>query len=325
MSKRIITLAVMAICVLAVGMFFGNRWHAEQKFMEAITPHVKNTSLRVINASQYELSKDSKITFKELFEKLEGDVSEIDKRVLDVQTLETEAFKQKSEPVVAYLKASQELLRAQVSKYRKTLAVSNSLDWVTQRIADAKNERWGYGAEYALKAARKAVDDLGKGEKELSEARESLLASLKKMIDARQKLEGGFPGDALIPVSLLEEVVKANEEKAKEEVKAESGGERQPYAKPTKVANAADKAGDPAVLAKEKNCLACHSLDAKIVGPAYRKVAAKYRGDAGAAATLTKKVLNGGKGVWGEVPMPPNSGQVSEEEAKQLVTWILGL
>jgi len=77
-------------------------------------------------------------------------------------------------------------------------------------------------------------------------------------------------------------------------------------------------------LAKSKNCLACHSVDKKLVGPAYKDVAAKYKGDAGAAAKLAEKVMKGGSGTWGQIPMPPNP-QVNADEAKKLVEWILSL
>lgn len=77
-------------------------------------------------------------------------------------------------------------------------------------------------------------------------------------------------------------------------------------------------------LAKAKNCMACHAVDTKLVGPAYKDVAAKYAGQKDAATKLTQKVLKGGSGSWGPVPMPANP-QVSEAEAKQLVQWILSL
>ncbi|MBT0570676.1 c-type cytochrome [Curvibacter sp. CHRR-16] len=77
-------------------------------------------------------------------------------------------------------------------------------------------------------------------------------------------------------------------------------------------------------LAQSKNCMACHAVDKKVVGPAYKDVAAKYKGDKTAAAKLVTKVMKGGSGVWGPVPMPANT-QVNEAEAKKLVTWILGL
>lgn len=77
-------------------------------------------------------------------------------------------------------------------------------------------------------------------------------------------------------------------------------------------------------LAKKHNCFACHSVDKKVVGPAYKDVAAKYRGDKAAPAKLFEKVKKGGAGVWGAVPMPPNS-QVPDADIKSLVSWILSL
>jgi cytochrome c len=74
-------------------------------------------------------------------------------------------------------------------------------------------------------------------------------------------------------------------------------------------------------LAKAKNCLACHSVDAKIVGPAYKDVAAKYAGQKDAVAKLSDKIMKGGSGVWGAIPMPPNA--VTADEAKTLATWVL--
>ncbi|WP_374366101.1 c-type cytochrome [Piscinibacter sp.] len=77
-------------------------------------------------------------------------------------------------------------------------------------------------------------------------------------------------------------------------------------------------------LAKAKNCMACHAIDKKVVGPAYKDVAAKYAGQKDAADKLAQKVLKGGVGVWGQIPMPANA-QVNEAEAKKLVAWILTL
>lgn len=77
-------------------------------------------------------------------------------------------------------------------------------------------------------------------------------------------------------------------------------------------------------LAQSKNCMACHNVDKKVVGPAYKDVAAKYKADKTAADKLATKIIKGGSGVWGPVPMPANS-QVNEAEAKKLANWILGM
>jgi cytochrome c len=77
-----------------------------------------------------------------------------------------------------------------------------------------------------------------------------------------------------------------------------------------------------AQLAAKKNCLACHQVDKKVVGPSYKDVAAKYAGQKDAVDKLAAKIMKGGSGVWGPVPMPANP-QVSEAEAKQLAAWVL--
>ena len=77
-------------------------------------------------------------------------------------------------------------------------------------------------------------------------------------------------------------------------------------------------------MMNKDGCAACHSIDKKVVGPAYQEVAAKYKGDAKAAAMLVEKVKKGGTGVWGQIPMPPNA-QVSDADIKALVDWILTL
>ena len=83
----------------------------------------------------------------------------------------------------------------------------------------------------------------------------------------------------------------------------------------------AGQAGADEALAKKHNCLACHQMDKKTVGPAYKEVAAKYKGK-NAAAQLEQKVKKGGQGVWGPVPMPPNAA-VPDADIKKLVDWIL--
>ena len=70
--------------------------------------------------------------------------------------------------------------------------------------------------------------------------------------------------------------------------------------------------------------MACHAADKKLVGPSYKEVAAKYAGQKDAVDKLAQKIIKGGVGVWGQVPMPANA-QVSEAEAKQLVQWIMTL
>ncbi|MCC7082940.1 MAG: c-type cytochrome [Burkholderiales bacterium] len=89
------------------------------------------------------------------------------------------------------------------------------------------------------------------------------------------------------------------------------------------VAQAADAKSAEALM-KKNACNACHAVDKKLVGPAYKEVAAKYRGQKDIAPKLVDKVKKGGVGVWGKVPMPPNPN-VKDADAKELVDWILTL
>jgi cytochrome c len=77
-------------------------------------------------------------------------------------------------------------------------------------------------------------------------------------------------------------------------------------------------------LAKKNACTACHAVDKKLVGPAFKEVAAKYRNDPKAPAYLAEKVKKGSVGVWGQVPMPPNTN-VKDADVQALVKWILSL
>ena len=88
-------------------------------------------------------------------------------------------------------------------------------------------------------------------------------------------------------------------------------------------ASAAVDAAKAKQLAQKYNCLACHAVDKKLVGPSYDDVAKKYKGDSGAEAKLIGKVKAGGSGVWGQIPMPPNN--VPDADVKTLVEWILSL
>jgi cytochrome c len=78
-------------------------------------------------------------------------------------------------------------------------------------------------------------------------------------------------------------------------------------------------------LAQKSGCLACHGVDKKVLGPSFKDVSAKYKGDKSAEAKLVAKVKAGGSGVWGPMPMPANSPQVKDEDIKSIVHWVLSL
>ena len=90
------------------------------------------------------------------------------------------------------------------------------------------------------------------------------------------------------------------------------------------VSTAPALAQDQMKLATDSGCTACHAIDKKVIGPAYKEVAKKYKGDAKAPAVLADKVIKGGQGVWGPIPMPPNP-KITPDVATKLVAWIMTL
>lgn len=86
----------------------------------------------------------------------------------------------------------------------------------------------------------------------------------------------------------------------------------------------ADTAADMQALADKNGCFACHGMQSKLVGPGFAEVSAKYKGDGQAAERLGRKIREGGKGVWGPVPMPAH-GNLSEADARKLAEWVLNV
>jgi hypothetical protein len=175
-------------------------------------PHVKNSSLRVANSSRYEFEEDSHITYRELFEKLESDIAEIDKHLLEVQTRSSTKTSALTNPTVEYLKASQEYLRALLQKYRKQLNLQSALRWANESLDELRGSSY-YGFEYAKRRSDKAIADVKKAEQEFSESLPDVLAAVTKLKDARSRVKSLYPEDSLIAVGQLEMVAAKNSSK----------------------------------------------------------------------------------------------------------------
>ena len=134
--------------------------------------------------------------------------------------------------------------------------------------------------------------------------------------------------ERIAPVGKVNVEGKAAPAPAAETAAAEAPAEAAPAAEAPAAAEAAAPApaagGDELALATQSGCMACHQIENKVVGPAYKEVAAKYKGDAAAVDMLVQKVKNGGSGTWGPIPMPPNVA-VSEDNIRKIVNWVLSL
>jgi prefoldin subunit 5 len=161
------------------------------------------------NAARYETEKDSKITFKELFEKLESDIAEIDKRILEVQTIATPSNKEIVDPVLDYLKGSQELLRALLLKSRKLLAVRSASDWTDRAIQDLRTSGY-YGYEYAKRASDNALKDFQKATDEYNGSIADVSMAARNMKAAHSKVAALLPADVLADPAIFDAIEKKN-------------------------------------------------------------------------------------------------------------------
>lgn len=196
MKRTVIIIFFIALIVL--GAFFGYRWHQQNTIIETLIPHIKNASLRTSNAINLETSESSKVTYKEWFEKLEADISDIDKRLLDVQTMSTPAIKTKNDTIVSYLKACQELLRTLLLKARKQLQMTSTFKWAENSITQYYNRS----------SAEQAIKEFQKTQKEFEESKSDIITSAKKLGEARTQVASVVSKENLIDTAELDKLVK---------------------------------------------------------------------------------------------------------------------
>lgn len=203
-------IAAVVVVLIAIGGYAGVTLYKKHKFFEAICPHVKNSSLRLSNSARYETEKETKITFSELFGKLEADIAEIDKRILEVQTIATPSSKEITDPVLDYMKDSQELLRTLLTKYRKMMALKSADNWANQAVQELRTTNY-YGFEYAKKASDKSLKDLQKAIDGYEESILDVIAATKKLKGVYVKVAASLPGDTLVDPAIFEAIEKKNE------------------------------------------------------------------------------------------------------------------
>jgi hypothetical protein len=204
-----LVIAAILVGVLAVASYFGYQRYERSQLISSITPHIKNASIRVQNSTRFETESDSKATFKEVFERLEADIAEIEKHLIEVQTLTNPKTAAVAEPSVKYLKNCQEYLRALLQKFRRILKLSSASDRTTEALADMRSSS-GYSFDYAKRRADKAIEELKEAETEAKAAKPELAAAAKKLIESSAALQGTLAADALVPVAQLQAVAEKN-------------------------------------------------------------------------------------------------------------------
>lgn len=199
---------VIAVTVFGYMAFTG---YQDRKFVEAMSPPVKNSSLRLTNSLRSETDDKSSVTFKELFENIEASIAEIDKRILDIQTIETPGDRDKTSPVLAYLKGCQETLRAQLSLSRKRLAVRVAEEMENKAARDVFQS--GLSTEFTLPLSQRATAVAMEAKAAMESAQEEYVTVAKKMLDLRTKAVKVMPPDTMVDRTALLALISKLENK----------------------------------------------------------------------------------------------------------------
>jgi hypothetical protein len=218
MKKKIVAAGLVAL--LAAGGAYGYKQHQRTEVISSVSPAVKNASIRVLNSSKFETEKTS-VTFKELFDRLEADTAEIEKRNIDVQSLANKDNADITEPAVAYMRDCQEFSRTLSMKYRKTLAFSNAVDRLNDVLGEPMPSS-DYGFELRKNRRDKAMEEMNTASAEARAAAIALVAATKRLKETRTRAAPIFPDDALVSTAQLDAVIKTNSEEAKANDKAKS-------------------------------------------------------------------------------------------------------
>lgn len=199
-NKRFKQAVALTVAIIAVSCFsyYSYTRHQVSVITVAITPKIKNTSIRVNNAHDMVANPESKATYMECFERLESDIKEIDKNIIDVQSVSTSSNALVTTPAVEYMKACNSLVRSMLAEVRSRLAYVNADD----RSKDAERRRNSYNfdlyGEY-----KNSIPELNKARKKHNDAVNDLRETANKLIPIFTEVSAIFSRDALISQSVF--------------------------------------------------------------------------------------------------------------------------
>ena len=202
MKKWLILAAVCVAALVAPAGYLVYSHLRDNKVIEGAYPSVKNTSLRVTNSLQ--LIESHNVTYKELFEKIDSEVAELDKRLLEVQSASTPSTEKWMHALADYIRASQEALRAEEGMARQKMMAHSAVEFADRQTERLYAERNPYGVKYLQSAAEEAVTDATNKLKEAKKAARAWDVALGKLAQARDIITPFVPADALVDPALIE-------------------------------------------------------------------------------------------------------------------------
>jgi hypothetical protein len=207
-APKVLILILMTL-VVAAGGFLVYRYYQVSKVRSAIEPLVQNVTLRTSNDIKYDI-EPSKVTYKELFEKIDKDLSEIESKKIDIQTIASRFDQDEILASLNYMNSCQGLLRALESKYYKQLALSNSFEWHTKAYELYLRSGY-YGRYYAKQTLDEADKDIKKKEEEFNGSVDDLSKALKDIEPTRGALARFISDKSILENDLLLNLAKKNE------------------------------------------------------------------------------------------------------------------
>jgi hypothetical protein len=212
MKNKLVLTLLIAVILIAIG-FFGFRYLKINSTMGAVTPIIQNISLRTTNDVRYEY-EPAQISYKEYFEKYEKDLSEIESKIIDVQSISATYCENRVSAAIAYARSCQELLRSLLNKSRKSLAASSAMEWNKQALQRYLASS-SYGTEYAKESFDESKKDVETKLQEYKDAAKELSPVIKKFEDARKLASTYLPGKYIVDTIVIDKLKKKNDEELK--------------------------------------------------------------------------------------------------------------
>jgi hypothetical protein len=200
---------LIIICAISFGAaIYLYQQHKQSELIASLRPMVKNASIRLGNSAKID-TQPSHITFKEIFDRLEADTSEIEKHDIEIQSMATKETAAFTDPVVAYLRDCQELSRALEQKYRKLLAANSAVEALKDSTSEL-SEAGTYDYEFARRRSDRAIKSATKASTEAKLSFSDAAAAAKKLLESRAKIAVFMPEDSLISAAQVQAVIRQN-------------------------------------------------------------------------------------------------------------------
>ena len=204
------TLGFVVVLSLVGFGYIANDRYQYKRFVDSIAQPVKSASLRIDNIARYELGEDTKISYQELFERLDRDIAGIDKVIMDLQLISSRKTRAATEPSVEYLQSAQKFLRAILAKWRKKLAIESAIGRAERSLDDFRDSTSTFASQHALESTKRTMREVESAELEHVTLTADVVDAVDRLKASRERLKGLFDDEILASLKRLQEVSARN-------------------------------------------------------------------------------------------------------------------